>query len=123
MGGERKGQTEVETGDKNVHNHLFQEHFLRTFPNEGPGSVNLSLIRKQSLPKEVLGTGEVLKEMQKEARELEASLHEFHYAPSSLHPSFLLPVFFLVSELILNSKTKVPSQVAKNSSQIQQSTH
>lgn len=88
MGGERKGQTEVETGDKNMHNHLFQEHFLRTFPNEGPGSVNLSLIRKQSLPKEVLGTGEVLKEMQKEARELEASLHESIMPPApSIPPS------------------------------------
>ena len=64
-----------------MHTHLFQEHFLRTFPNEGPGPVNLSLIRKQSLPKEVLGAGEVLKEMQREAREHEASLYEFHNAP------------------------------------------
>lgn len=46
-----------------MHNHLLQEHFLRTFPHEGPGSVNLSLIRKQSLPKEVLGTGRCLKKL------------------------------------------------------------
>lgn len=32
--------------EANMHNQPFQGHFLRTFPNEGPGSVNLSLIRK-----------------------------------------------------------------------------
>lgn len=76
-----------------MHNPLFQEHFLRTFPNEGPGPSNLSLIRKESLQEKVLGTGEVLKEMQQEAQEQEASLYEFHNAPSSLRPSLLLPVF------------------------------
>lgn len=78
-----------------MHNHLFQEHFLRTFPNEGPGPVNLSLIRKQSLPEEMLHAREVLKEMMREPREQEASLCEFQNALCFLLPSLLLPVFQL----------------------------
>lgn len=73
----------------------------------------------------MLGAGEEPKEMSTEARELEASVYEFHKAPGSLLLSLLpLPVLLSISELIPNSKTKVPSQVAKkNSCQIQQSTH
>lgn len=44
-----------------MHSHLLQEHFLKTFPNEGPGSVNLHLIRKLSLPKRWLAQGRCLK--------------------------------------------------------------
>lgn len=65
---------------------LFQEHFLRTFPNEGPGSVILNLIRKQS-PKGGVCSGEVLQEMQTWAGEHEASFYEFHKGLA--HPPLL----------------------------------
>ena len=85
---ERKGQTEVETGDQNMHNHLLQEHFLRTFPNEGPGSVNLSLIRKQSRPKEVLGTGRCLKKLRERPGNLKpASMNSIMPLAHSFPPS------------------------------------
>lgn len=97
-----------------MHNHLFQEHFLRTFPNEGPGPVNLSLIRKQSLPEEMLHAREVLKEMMREAREQEASLCEFHNALCFLLPSLLLPVFLSALSSFQTPKQKFhPKQPRK----------
>lgn len=104
--------------ETNTHNYPFQEHFLRTFSNEGPGSVNLSLIRKYSLPEE-LGAGEELKEMPTEAKP--ASMNSIMLLAPSFSSS-CPSLFHSISELIPNSKTKVPSQVAKNC-QIQQSTH
>lgn len=61
-------ETQVGTGDQNGQSLLFKEHFLGIFLNEGSGSVHLSLIRKQSLPEEALGTGEVPKEIQRKSQ-------------------------------------------------------
>ena len=70
-------------------NHQFQEHVLRIFPNEGPGPVNLPLIKEKSLSKEVHGT-DVVKEMQRVTREHEDSLNESHKV-LRLHPSLPPP--------------------------------
>lgn len=118
---QRKGRTMMGTRDQNMYNLLFKGHFLMTFPKEGPGSVDLSLIRKQILPKEVLGAEGAESNIKKG----QGTLCESHKAnisfPPTPQPS---PCVSPVSELFPNSKTEVPPQRAKKSScQIQQSTH
>ena len=79
-------------GDWNTLNHQFQERVPRTFPNKGPGSVNLTLIKKQSLPKEVLAQERCLKKCREGLGNMKPACMNSMMAPGSALPS-LLPCF------------------------------
>lgn len=94
--------------ETNMHHHLFQEHFLRIFPNEGAGSVNLRLIRKYSLPKVELGAGEELKEMPTEAKP--ASMNSIMpWLPPSPPPPPPCVSLHLWAHSKLQNKSSIPS--------------
>lgn len=66
--------------------HLFQQCFLRIFPNEGLGSVNVDFTRKQPLPKEVLSQ--------------ERFLEKCRERPEKIKPASLNSIMPLVPHLL-----------------------